>query len=283
MNGKPPSLLAYAMIGFMGLAVLVSVFQVEKAARPQGHALNNLSVPSATRSATPTKAITYRPAPTRTPTSTRIPPTATKTLTPVPPTETSSPLFPDKFYITDIKGHRQFYSIGCEAAAAVDWARYFGVTINEKEFQDELPISDNPDLGFVGDVEGSWGHIPPEDYGVHAGPVAALLRDYGLNAKAAKGLTLDDIKASVAKGNPVIVWVIGNVTYGTPEEYVDSEGNVTTVAAYEHVVIVTGYGSQTIRYMNNSEIYEVTNKLFSASWGVLGNMAIYLETEDSEQ
>ena len=65
-----------------------------------------------------------------------------------------------------------FFSIGCEAATAVDWARYYGVEIIEYNFQFEIPVSDNPDLGFVGDVRGPWGtgaRLMPMAF--HAGPV----------------------------------------------------------------------------------------------------------------
>jgi hypothetical protein len=34
--------------------------------------------------------------------------------------------------------------------------------------------------------------------------------------------------------------VIGNMVGGVPYEYTDQHGNQTIVAAYEHVVIVTG-------------------------------------------
>lgn len=68
---------------------------------------------------------------------------------------------PESHYIWNILGHRQFFPIGCEASAADDWAKYFGVEVNEFAFQVRLPISDNPDLGFVGDVNGPWGQVPP--------------------------------------------------------------------------------------------------------------------------
>ena len=217
---------------------------------------------------------TYKPAPTLTRTPTQILPSATAFPTQTQTDTTLAPELPATFYITDITGHKQYFGIGCEASAAVDWAHYFGLTIDEKEFQSELPVSDNPDVGFVGDVNGSWGNIPPYDYGVHAAPVAELLREYGLKAQGEKGFTLDQLRASIAQGKPVIAWVVGNVTFGTPVEYTDSEGRIVIVAAYEHVVIVTGYGTQSIRYLNNGETYEVSNTLFLDSWGTLGNMAV---------
>ena len=192
------------------------------------------------------------------------------------PSPTVTPI-PESFFITDISGTGQYFALGCEASAAVDWANYFGVLIYEYNFQHELPISDNPDLGFVGDAKGPWGQVPPYAYGVHAGPVANRLREYGLPAVGAKGLTLDQIKASLADSKPVIAWVIGNMVGGIPYEYTDKEGTVTSVAAYEHVVILTGYSQENIRYINNGKFYEVPVDVFLNSWGVLGNMAVLHE------
>jgi len=203
-------------------------------------------------------------------------PTVTQTSLPSPiPTEF---IVPDSFYITNIGGSRQYFALGCEASAAADWANYFGVLVYEYDFQHQLPLSDNPDLGFVGDAKGPWGQVPPYAYGVHAAPVAALLREeYGLPAVAAKGLTLEQVREKLAQSKPVIAWVIGNMTGGVPAEYTDSQGNTTIVAAYEHVVILTGYNQDSIRYMNNGKFYEVPNDVFLNSWGVLGNMAVMYE------
>ena len=41
---------------------------------------------------------------------------------------------PESHYIWNILGHRQFFPIGCEASAADDWAKYFGVEVNEFAF-----------------------------------------------------------------------------------------------------------------------------------------------------
>jgi uncharacterized protein YvpB len=177
--------------------------------------------------------------------------------------------------VTEITGHEQTYELGCEASAAVDWAGYYDVLIYESTFQFELPLSDNPELGFVGNVTtDGWGQIPPDAYGVHAPPVAELLRKYGLPAVAVKGMTLEDVKAELAEGDPVIAWVIGNMVYSYPLKYVDQAGNSVTVARYEHVVILIGYDETTITYMNNGFFYSVPTEVFLTSWGVLGNMAV---------
>jgi uncharacterized protein YvpB len=197
---------------------------------------------------------------------------------PAKPSPTSDPTqvsIPKEFYIRDIIGTGQYFALGCEASAAVDLAGYYDILIYEYTFQHELPLSDNPDLGFVGDAKGPWGQVPPYAYGVYAEPVAALLRQYGLDVEGGKGYTLEQIKEKLAQSHPVIVWVIGNMVGGVPAEYTDSKGNKTIVAAYEHVVILTGYSEDHIRYLNNGRFFEAPNEVFLNSWGVLGNMAVF--------
>ncbi|MEE4195410.1 MAG: hypothetical protein V2J07_09450, partial [Anaerolineae bacterium] len=186
-----------------------------------------------------------------TPSTTAIPPTSTQTSTPLP-TETSTPTpllpseitpgepsptatieaaftRPSSYLISPIYGERQAYDLSCESRSAVDWAAYYGLQILEADFQFNLPFSDNPDFGFVGVTTGKWGQVPPYDYGVHAAPVAELLREYGLPAVAEKNMDLDQLKDIIAQNHPVIAWVIGNVVGGVPHTYTDSQGNPVTV------------------------------------------------------
>ena len=218
--------------------------------------------------ATPSPTPTRTPAPTTTPT-----PTAEPTSAPSPTVEEH--VFPPTAMISNISGHKQTYELGCEASAAVDWAGFFGVPIYESTFQFDLPLSDNPELGFVGNVTtDGWGQIPPDAYGVHAPPIAELLREYGLPARAVQGMTIEEVKAELAEGNPIIAWVIGNMVYSEPVVYVDQAGNSVVVAPHEHVVILIGYDETSITYMNNGKFYAVPTDVFLTSWGVLGNMAV---------
>jgi uncharacterized protein YvpB len=156
----------------------------------------------------------------------------------------------------------------------VDWAAHFGVQIDEITFYNELPISDDPDLGFVGNVHEPWGQTPPYAYGVHAAPVARLLKDYGLKAASARGVTWDEVRSEVSQGRPVIVWVVGRVGRGTPVAYTSSAGRETTVARFEHTVMITGYTRTEVTVLDGYWVYTRTLQDFMASWGVLGNMAV---------
>lgn len=181
----------------------------------------------------------------------------------LPTTASSSGAISDEYYIRNIWGHRQFFRIRLRSFCITGLGSFLGWDINEFQFQFELPVSDNPDLGFVGSVYDPWGQAPPYSYGVHAAPVAeVLLSKYGIPAKDAKGLNLTDIKRKIASGQPVIAWVIGNCVGGIPHEYTDKQGNIVIVVAYEHVVIVTGYNITHICYMYNGRFYDIPNEYF---------------------
>jgi len=178
--------------------------------------------------------------------------------------------------INDFTGHAQAHSLSCEARAAADWAAFFGVSISEDEFLYTLPTSDNPDVGFVGWADDTWGYSPPNSYGVHAAPVAELLRDYGLPAESQRGLTWDDLRAEIAAGQPVIVWVIGQMWPGTGHEYTAADGETVIVAPFEHVMTLIGYDENYVTAVDAfsgwSANYPIST--FLNSWSVLGNMAV---------
>lgn len=183
---------------------------------------------------------------------------------------------PGQAYISGVVGHAQAYSLSCESRSAADWAAYWGVAINETEFLNRLPRSDNPNEGFVGDPNDPWGGVPPNAYGVHAAPVARQLRQYGLDAHAGTGLSWEELKNEIAAGRPAIVWVIGSIWYGTPGKYTAQDGQKVRVAQYEHTMILIGYDQSTVQLVDALTGYTVTHSLenFLASWSVLDNMAV---------
>ena len=198
----------------------------------------------------------------------------TETPTPLPPTKVPPPPAPASASISNIVGYPQGYALSCESRSAVDWARYFGVEIGETEFLTRLPLSDNPEIGFVGSYNDYGGMVPPYSYGVHAEPVAKLLREYGLPASGLKGLSLDELRAEIASGRPVIVWVIFGVSNGYALDYTASDGQSMQVAPNEHTVIVIGYDESSITVLDGAWVYARSIEQFERSWEVLGNMAV---------
>ncbi|MCD4751765.1 MAG: C39 family peptidase [Anaerolineaceae bacterium] len=231
------------------------------------------STPTITETSEPTATITSYPTSTATaePTITQ---TATSTMTPFP-THTATPTLPESGGIVNIYGSNQIRALSCESSAAVDWARYFEINIAEMDFHNQLPVSDNPEIGFVGNVNGIWGLTPPNGYGVHAEPVAKLLRAYGLPALAVKNYTLEELKREIYNGQPVIIWFVGQSwTNVSPITYNALDGSSVTVAPYEHVVLLVGYGPDYVTLLDSSTIYYKATSTFEKSWRVLDNMAI---------
>ena len=230
--------------------------------------------PLPTDTPTPTSTSTSTPTPTSTNT-----PTATATDTPEPtktpiPTNPPPDELPLSASVDGVVGYAQSHNLTCEARSAVDWARFYGISIDEMEFQYALPLTENPETGFVGDIDDPLGQIPPNSYGVHAEPVARVLRDFGGDAAAVKGYSFDELKQRIADGDPVLVWVIGNVWYGSPVEYTAPDGTTVTVAHFEHTAIVTGYDEYGVTLVDNNLVYWRSTSAFLSSWYVLGNMVI---------
>lgn len=200
-------------------------------------------------------------------------------------TANSNYIIPESAYISGVYGYAQSYVLSCESRSAADLLKYWGINVSETTFFNSLPSSDNPNKGFVGNVNGAWGNIPPNSYGVHASPVAQNLRYYGLDAGAQYGYSYDELKHQIAAGNPVIVWVIGDVWSGTPVSYTSSDGEISTVARYEHSMILIGYDANYVYLVNASnganETHSISN--FLNSWAVLGFQAVIADLDESSQ
>lgn len=172
-------------------------------------------------------------------------------------------------------GYAQSYALSCESRSAVDLATFFGLSISEVDFQAALPRSDDPDLGFVGVPWGLPGQIPPYSYGVHAAPVAALLRANGLPAHEQHEMSYETLQWEIAGRRPVMVWVISGLLGGYTVDYtVPSSGRVTRVAYNEHTMLVTGYNADTVTVQDGAWSYTVSLSQFLNSWAALGNMAV---------
>ena len=223
------------------------------------------------------------------------PPQATETATDAPPTLTPTPETPvicdenapeppASAYVTGVYGYEQAYSLSCEARSAVDLAAYWNVAIDEGVFYSHLPKSDNPDKGFVGFVSDVWGKIPPNSYGVHAEPVAAVMREYGIEALAHKGLSFRCLQLEIAAGRPVLVWIVGHAWQGAPVPYIAPDGAQTTVALYEHTMILIGYDETSVQLVDpfSAAVERHSIDAFLISWAALDNMALTVTGADPE-
>jgi LysM repeat protein/uncharacterized protein YvpB len=198
------------------------------------------------------------------------------------PVRAANPL-PAAAAVGGIGARPQSLPLDCESRSAVDWAAFFGTAIDEMAFFQALPKTDNPDTGFVGNVYDAPGNLPPRGYGVYAGPVAALLRSYGLAAEARSGASETDLQTEVAAGRPVIVWYIYGFRQTNVYQMTDLVGSVFTAAPFEHTGIVVGYdpASYTVIDAFSGLAQWVDRSQFLNSWAVLGNLAVISRPADS--
>ncbi len=183
----------------------------------------------------------------------------------------SSPSLPAEARI-QVVPQKQAHNLSCESSAASMAARYHGLDLSEADVLAALPLSENPYLGFRGNVDGPTGGI--QDYGVYAGPIKAILEANGLRALPVSG-GLDGIRAALARGNPVIAWVTYQLVAATPVEQTIS-GQQVTLVPNQHVVVVTGYDAEGF-WANDPwtglEVYYSAADL-ARSMGYFGDMAL---------
>ncbi len=181
--------------------------------------------------------------------------------------------------------HRQEHSLSCEVAALKMVLGYYGERVSEDDLIALLPVDDpgprqagnvwgDPDLGFVGDIDG---RIPNGGYGVYEAPIVELAGRYR-SAAAITGVTLQDLLAEVDAGRPVIVW--GTLGDGRDISWTTPQGKRVAAIAGEHTRVVigfTGTPQQPKRLILHDPIYgtiTMTKEKFLANWKLLGNKAV---------
>jgi uncharacterized protein YvpB len=183
---------------------------------------------------------------------------------------------PSSAFIEGVVGHPQEHSLSCESRSATDLAAFWGVTLTEDDFFRRLPKSDNPHRGFLGDVDSPAGSMPPYGYGVYAGPVAANLRSFGLDATAHRYWTLHDLQAEIAAGRPVIIWSTYDMRLPGVQEWTSSDGVTSLVVQWQHTFIAVGYDEGGVYLI---DAYDAGTKQFSyeafdAAWAQLERLAV---------
>jgi len=131
-------------------------------------------------------------------------------------------------------------------------------------------------VGFVGDPDGPPGRLPPEGYGVHAGPIAATLRALGLDARAEHDRTYAWLVEETRAGRPVIAWVTGSCEPSTRTSFTDARGRRFDAVRGEHSMLVLGAHGAGVTVLDPDSGRRRSFGLdeFEAAWALLGNMAV---------
>jgi uncharacterized protein YvpB len=193
-------------------------------------------------------------------------------------TPTASPIptpTPDHAWVP-VLGQPQSRNLSCESRSAADLASHWGQALDELDFLTALGQSDNPHQGFLGDVDMPPGSMPPDGYGVYAEPVAAVLRQYNLDARAVYDLGLERLKSELLAGRPVLVWATYEMAANTPREWVSSDGQSSTVVPFMHTFLAIGFDAQGLFLL---DAYDATTQqypydVFMQVWNLFDQMAV---------
>lgn len=183
---------------------------------------------------------------------------------------------PPSAFVEGVVGHPQKHNLSCESRSVTDLAAFWGAEFTESDFFRRLPKSDNPNRGFVGDVDLPPGSMPPAGYGVYVGPVAAGLRSFGLDAQARRGWSLDDLKTELTAGRPVIVWATYEMRLSEVQSWTSFDGETSPVVQWQHTFIAVGYDATGVYLV---DAYDGVTKHFAyeqfvPAWAQLDGMAV---------
>ena len=187
------------------------------------------------------------------------------------------------YIIEGFVSHTRSFNLDSEAQTASDLANFYGYAIDPMTIINALPLSDDPNSGFVGYYNDDGSALPPDSYGVYQEPIAEVLRLQGVPAVGYSNLGLESLKNYIRSGIPVMCWVVGQTQAGTAVSYTPTSGIMTTVVLYMNTVTVTGYDDLGITIWDNGQQYSRTFSEFESSWGVLGNRSLVIDENTSTQ
>lgn len=140
--------------------------------------------------------------------------------------------------------HKQEHSLSCEMAALKMVLDYYGHNVPESKLIEFMPkdvtprqngIWGDPDMGFVGDIDGKMG---VDGYGIHWKPLSALAENWGETEIIENGLA-SDLTHHITLGHPIIVW--GYMGRGLRIKWKTPDGKSVNVINGEHTRVVYGF------------------------------------------
>jgi len=178
------------------------------------------------------------------------------------------------------------YPTGCESVSLYMLLRYYDVDVTVENIYDLLPMGAqpyddengvrhgaNPEREFVGDPRSEY------SYGVFNEPIAGVAEQFKPGVVTKTGATMDDIKAILDTGNPVLVWYVSapmrDIMYRWA--WLDENGELVHWPGGEHAVVVCGYDDASLTYRdpNAGTTVAIDYSTFEKSFTELGGRIVY--------
>ena len=177
--------------------------------------------------------------------------------------------------------YQQQRPLSCEYASVTIAATMGGWNISEWSFDAVVPLSDNPHLGYRGNIHGEWGNTT--DYGLYPEPLHAALSGWGIPSEViyARG-NADVLRSELSAGNPVVVWLAMHGPVNSFEVQ-PAEGSSYQLTQYMHVMTAYGFdetgvyltdpGTAVWRHYGWDEFMDM--------WNVMDGMALSVHPNES--
>ncbi len=168
----------------------------------------------------------------------------------------------------------QAWALSCEYAATSAATAYYGDTISQRTFLNDIGYDENPHKGFRGSIYSAWGGT--KNYGVYAEPILAVVRAHGFaHAYIFYGGT-STLQTEIAAGHPVVTWISGTWGMTSRSTHVDAAGDWYSLIAYEHAVTAYGYDDSGVWVMDPgvAEKYHISWAKFLRGWNAIDGMAL---------
>ncbi|MBA2452552.1 MAG: C39 family peptidase, partial [Chloroflexia bacterium] len=154
----------------------------------------------------------------------------------VPPADTAG------VQLVNMPAAIEMSAVGSELTAVSVATAYWGASISENTLLASLEMSDNPHLGFRGDINGQFGGT--DDYGVYAAPLSEAVSEHGFIGEVfyADG-DATQLTDRIDRGLPVVTWITYQTAQAEPQR-VDDDVRPFTVVAGKQAVVAYGYDDQ---------------------------------------
>lgn len=170
--------------------------------------------------------------------------------------------------------YQQQRPLSCEYASTTIAATIGGWNITEYDFDDAVPLNENPHYGYRGNIWGEWGNTT--DYGIYTEPLHDVLASWGIPSEViyAEG-DANILKRELSSGHAVVVWLAmrGEVNSFHVQ---DEEGRSYQLTQYMHVMTAYGYDEDYV-YLSDpgTAVWRTYGwDEFMSMWNVMDGMAL---------
>lgn len=170
--------------------------------------------------------------------------------------------------------YQQQRPLSCEYAATSMAAQMGGWNVSEYDFDEVVPLTENPHYGYRGNIWGEWGNTT--DYGLYPEPLHRALSSWGVPNQViyAQG-DADVLRQELSQGRAVVVWLAMRGPINS-FDVVGSDGVSYQLTQYMHVMTAYGF-DETGVYLTDPGTavwrhYDWQN--FMSMWNVMDGMAL---------